>query len=100
MGEGEHSKQKPSLKLPAAAEFPGYRREPVMQDRVPPELPSGDTAESFTHRSREIIPTLSTRRFVHLLLSLPFPIRYRIKLSSFSMNLSLKPIRPEQLLIA
>ena len=35
---------RPALKYPAAAESPTDRKEPVMQDRVQPELLSGHTA--------------------------------------------------------
>ena len=37
-------KQKPVLRYPVAEESPGDRREPVMQDRVQPDLPSGQAA--------------------------------------------------------
>ena len=40
----------------------GDRRAQAVQDRVPPELRSGRTAASCSHRSREITPSPSTRR--------------------------------------
>ena len=35
----------------------------ALSDKALHVLPNGDTVALFTHRSREIIPTLSTRRF-------------------------------------
>ena len=49
-------------KFPAAAESRGDRRAQAVQDRAPPELRSGHTAASCSHRSREITPSPSTRR--------------------------------------
>ena len=40
----ELRKQRPVLRYPVAEESPGDRREPVMQDRVQPDLPSGQAA--------------------------------------------------------
>ena len=40
----------------------GSRRVQAVQDRAPPELRSGHTAASCSHRSREITPSPSTRR--------------------------------------
>ena len=37
-------KAKTVLRYPVAEESPGDRREPVMQDRVQPDLPSGQAA--------------------------------------------------------
>ena len=52
----------PVPKFPAAAESRGDRRAQAVQDRAPPELRSGHTAASCSHRSREITPSPSTRR--------------------------------------
>ena len=40
----EHRKQRLVPRFPAAEENPGDRREPVMQDRAPSALPSGQAA--------------------------------------------------------
>ena len=40
----ELRKQRPVLRYPVAEESLGDRREPVMQDRVQPDLPSGQAA--------------------------------------------------------
>ena len=53
----ERRKQRPVLKYPAAEESPGDRREPVMQDRVQQELPSGRAAAWYSHPYREITPS-------------------------------------------
>ena len=57
-----HSPPSPVPKFPAAAESRGDRRAQAVQDRAPPELRSGHTAASCSHRSREITPSPSTRR--------------------------------------
>ena len=43
-GVREHRKQRPVPRFPAAEENPGDRREPVMQDRAPSALLSGQAA--------------------------------------------------------
>ena len=48
-------KAKTRSEVPAAEENHGDRKEPVMQDRDPQELHSGQAAELYSHQFREII---------------------------------------------
>ena len=51
----EHRKRKHVLKFLVVEENHGDRKEPVMQDRDPQELHSGQAAELYSHQFREII---------------------------------------------
>ena len=51
----ELRKQRPVLRYPVAEESPGDRREPVMQDRVQPDLPVGRRRRSIRSRSQRLL---------------------------------------------
>ena len=65
----EHRKQKHVLRFPVAAESRGDRKEQVTLDRVPQDLRSGQAAEWYSLRLREITQSLLTRKRRELLSS-------------------------------
>ena len=65
----EHRKQKHVLRFPVAAESRGDRKEQVTLDRVPQDLRSGQAAEWYSLRLREITQSLLTKKRRELLLS-------------------------------
>ena len=54
----EPRRPRPVPRFPEAEESPGDRKEPVMQDRVPPELPSGRAAVWYSLPFPEITPSV------------------------------------------
>ena len=58
-----------AVRFPVAAESHGDRKEQVTLDRVPQDLRSGQAAEWYSLRLREITQSLLTRKRRELLLS-------------------------------